>query len=99
MLVDNYKKCLDIWMDEQDQEFETAEEDETIDINLIYHELTEIWEGERLTIAGVILTCEDVVEILDRNPQYLKFINHMIIEEMNKEHDNVEQPEDMEESN
>ena len=98
MILDNYKKCLDIWMDEQDQEFETAEEDETIDINQIYHELTEIWERERLTIAGVILTYEDVVEILDRNPQYLKFIDHMIIEEMNKEHENVEQPEDMEES-
>jgi len=98
MILDNYKQCLNIWMDEQDEEFETAEEEETVDIDQILHELTEIWERERLTIAGVILTYEDIVEIIDRNPHYLKFIDHMIIEEMNKEHELVDEIECLEDS-
>jgi hypothetical protein len=48
-ILDNYKHCLTIWMDEQDMRSELSDEEDRIDINQMYHELTEIWERERKT--------------------------------------------------
>jgi len=83
-------------MDEQDT-YSRNEEEEDVDINQILHELTEIWEREGFTIAGLKMSYEDIVEIIDRNPHYLKFIDYMIIEEMNKEHELVEEPDSQDE--
>ena len=43
--------------------------------------------------VGITYSYEDIVEVLYREPHYMDIIDYMIIEEMNKDHDNLQQPD------